>query len=656
MPVTFSAPVVRDLSTFKINANQPKAPGGIGGFLERNAGTIGSIALPAIADIATGGLALPADVALSAAGGAAGQAVSNIAQHKNVGSGVAGAAGSGAIGAIGGRVLSGAGSLLSKIVSKPIESGVAKAAEKKVLDQAIADEAPFKGIAKPIREKLNLQDTITHAKNLKLAPTPENFRLASGLATGAEGQGTIGLETALQGKKVNVGDYLGHVQQAINEEPVLQDATGTKLLRQVTNNKENNLFKGNGSLTQNADANDVMHSIRYHEGQAARYASSAAGTEGEAIGKVHQAAANYLKGALDSNPEINKAIEGYKFSPEDTAKFIEDVQKAGGSPELAQHIVDNINNAKGVADLRSFQAPFVRMGKIANEADKAAGGQLTKAVANGAGSPYRNMSTMYEAGAALHGNPVAAGMVVTKAAKNPAVVEKAGNLLSKLRTANNALPGKATVGQEAARIAGQVNAHRGEDQPASDTSSSSLTDAINSVQPTVTAPAGDTSSPFSGGNIQKAIAADIAMTGGKHLNELLSLYNAFGKSQDALTTNQKNEVTGAQKAQQALSDYAAQLDSVGGGQGPITGGINSTIIGQYTNPAAHALESQRTDVATSVASALTPTGRPTASVIKQIADSLPTIHDTQEVAKAKLVQLMQRIQNGEFSAEQPIGQ
>lgn len=632
---------------------QPQSSGGIGGFLARNAGTIGSIALPGIADILTGGLALPADVALSAIGGAGGQAISNAAQHKSLTNDLLGQALSGGAGAVGGRLIGNVGGLLGKAVTKPIDSGVAKAAQDKIAQQAIIDEAPFSSLSKTDRQANDLQGAISNAKSLKLAPTPENMRLASDFATGSNGQGTVALENALKGQKVNVGSYLSHVKDAISQEPVIQTPTGRKLLDSITNNKENNLFKGKGSLTQNAEANDVMKTIRYHEQQAARYANAAPGTEGDAIGKVHQSAANYLKGVMDKTPGVNQAVESYRFNPQDATAFTNDVQKAGGSQELAQHIMDNINNAKSVADLRSFQAPFVRMGKLANAADIAAGGQLTKAAAKGGGG-FGQLSTVYEGASALHGNPIAAGVLAAKAIKSPTVADKLSGALSKVRAVNNALPGKATLGKETARIAGQVMNHPQNNSATASAPTTSLTDALSSAQPSTQPTTAPDTSPFSAANIQQAIAADMAMTGGKNVSQLLALYNTFGKPQDTLTTNQKNEVVSQQKALESIQAYAQQLDAAGGAEGPLLGALNGSILGNYTNPAAKGIDAQRIDVASAIAGALNPRGTVSPVTARIIADALPSIHDTPDVARTKLSNLVAQIKSGAFSATTPV--
>jgi hypothetical protein len=396
----------------------------------------------------TGGLSLAALAALGAAGG---RVATNASTGQKLTKDVGTSAVQGATGEVGGQILGKGASFLSKAVTSPIDKAAGNLAEKKAAQATVAEQAPFVAVPKGVRETQNLNGAIDNAKNLGLAPTPQNFALAAQHATGAEGQGTVALQTALDGHKVDVGSYLSHVKDAINSQPLLGAAEakagpGADLLRSITNNKEGNLFDGKGSLTQQAAAPDVLKAIQYHEGQAARFGASAPGTPGEAIGQVHKAASDYLKGGLESHPGINKSISDYKFSPEDHAALSKDITAQGGTPQLADHIVQNINDAKNVGDLRSFQAPFVQMSKLAGAADKTAGGAIAKAPSEAGGNGFGGLSTTYEGASALHGNPVAAGILLKKAAGTEPFVEKATGALDKARSVNNALPGGVTAG------------------------------------------------------------------------------------------------------------------------------------------------------------------------------------------------------------------
>lgn len=190
---------------------------------------------------------------------------------------------------------------------------------------------------------------------------------------------------------------------------------------------------------------------------------------------------------------------------------------------------------------------------------------------------------------------------------------------------------------------------------------SNLTDAINqATQDQANAPdttTGTDSSPFSQANIESAIANDIATTGGKNISQLVSLYNTFGKpstAQDALTTNQKNEVVSQNRAIDSLKQYAANLQQSGGGEGPLKGALTASIIGKYTNPTAHAFSSQNIDTASTIAGALNPRGTVSPVTARMIAHSLPNIGDTPAVIQAKLSYVLGQIKSGAYSANTPV--
>lgn len=126
-------------------------------------------------------------------------------------------------------------------------------------------------------------------------------------------------------------------------------------------------------------------------------------------------------------------------------------------------------------------------------------------------------------------------------------------------------------------------------------------------------------------------------------------------SASSLTTNQKNEVVGQQKAIDALKTYTDRLTAAGGGSGPILGAVQGSVLGNYISPNARALDSQRIDIASAIAGSLNPRGTVSPVTARLIADALPSVRDTKDVAQAKINGLIQQIQSGAFSAATPVG-
>lgn len=480
-------------------------------------------------------------------------------------------------------------------------------------------------------------------------------------------------KTALSGPiKVNVGDYLNTAKEAINEEPLLgaadaKDGTGSKLLGSITKNKENNLFGGKGSLSQTADANKVLDSIQYHQGQAAKFAKAAPGTEGEAIGNVHKQAAKYLEDQLTKSAGADKAVAAHKLDPGDAADIAKNVTDKGGSPSLAQHIIQTINDSSSVKDLRSAQAPFVKASQLADKAaNYAKGSGFVKGLAQDASSKggsngFRDLSTAYEAGSLAHGNVFAGIPLAAKASRSEPLIKAANNLTNRpARALNNApssilskLTGKTvnapTTGQIVSKVGGQevgqaINNPPGQpvQQPAAtpyQIQAAQDTAAQQAAASGSSATNADANDPFSSDNIKQAILQDMQTNGGKNISSLVSLYNTFGKPEETQSTTEKNSVDNLNGALATLDTYSQQLDASGGGRGKVGGAVENLLgkFGQGGSTAAQvrAIESQKTDVATAIAKALT-NGKPASSQIKSWEDALPNVTDSSAVANQKL--------------------
>ena len=207
--------------------------GGLLGTLARWAPTIGSVALPAIADIATGGLAAPLDVALAAAGGAGGRMAENAASGQKVLSGNDITAGLEAgVGQGFGKVLNAglgaAGGALTKFGAKAAEQTETSAATQAALDEQsrIADEF---GAVKP--GAASVGDALTTARGLGLEnPTAQDLDSISKIYT----NGDI---------NTNGGGVLNTYKNQ-----VLQQAGGTVDLGDVVPNLKTTLTSGKNPL------------------------------------------------------------------------------------------------------------------------------------------------------------------------------------------------------------------------------------------------------------------------------------------------------------------------------------------------------------------------------------------------------------------------
>lgn len=452
--------------------------------------------------------------------------------------------------------------------------------------------------------------------------------------------------------------------------------------------------------TSKADPNAVLDAIQDLErNKIYNQPNTDLGSARASVAKVAKASLNK---ALTSKggAGADSAVAGYKLSLEDENGIRNAVTQQGGPPEMGDMIIKDINGANSVQGLRSAQEPAVQAGELSKAANRAAGGTLTKAppagektstanmlfrtqqlmhaaknpeeaiplIAGKAGNILENMAGKAAlargAGTASAVNPIAQG--AGEALDQGEVAQAGGsnntisNIFNKLSGVGSAIGNASGRGAVAAPAAQSVLANASASPGAASLANTSLASA---TLPALSA--GSTDLPSSGISqsqqpnqseyTQQDMLEDIERDPA-NMSSYESLFKMLNPNYD-LTTDQQNEVTGAQKAQTALSDYYNQLTAAGGGKGKIGGDIEN-IMGEFgitgTAQAARAISTQRTDVAASVAGALSPTGRPAASMTKQIADSLPTITDTKAVAEDKMQQLMQRIQDGEFSASQPL--
>lgn len=412
-------------------------------FFERMLPTAGGI---------IGGLAtLPLELApgigtalniASAGGGAAlGKTLENKLTGNDIGSGVGASALEGGIGQFGGGLL---GGLFKGVGGALAGSGEKLLANKAAQQTVLSDINPFAAVAKGN----DVEGAINTMRSLNMPTTPEGMRAAASLTTGGSGELSARLRQILGGNggepiKVDVGNYLNTVRGAINGEPLLGTAEaktgkGADLLASIARNKENNLFNGGGSLTQEANGNDVLDAIKYHEQQFQRYNKAVPGTEGESFAKVHQQAADYLKNQLGTNAKADAAVAAHTLGPDEAQQILDTVTKSGGSKELGDYLVNAINNAKSVSDLRSAQAPFVQADNLAKAAQQYAKGTgFVKGVQQAANPVSEGLSPGDVLGSvAGAGHPLAAGAALLgKAVKSgaaPSILENVGNTLTRM--------------------------------------------------------------------------------------------------------------------------------------------------------------------------------------------------------------------------------
>lgn len=151
--------------------------------------------------------------------------------------------------------------------------------------------------------------------------------------------------------------------------------------------------------------------------------------------------------------------------------------------------------------------------------------------------------------------------------------------------------------------------------------------------------------------INDAIRADLAQTGGKNVSNLLAYQKFYseniasnGGSTTKLTANQQTNHDNLQSALASLQAASENFDAAGGAKGPIQGELAKIpLFGQYINAKGSTYEKSKTDTALTLAKALTNSARAPQAVFDRVFESLPDISDRPEVIQTKLSYLYNQI-------------
>lgn len=438
-------------------------------------------------------------------------------------------------------------------------------------------------------------------------------------------------------KPVGTSEFLGHVQSIVDNHP-LTPAEEKTIMGKVTKIANKYDFHGSDKgigITSPANFNSAMKDI-FTLGYNANRDST--------VRKALVDLGNSMR------PQLADSLSSVALDAGTKGKILGGLKEAGvNNPQL----IKAVRGAQTAADLSSIESKFVTASNVAKDAAESSlrGGVLgqgTKPTATGLINQLggRAMEKTASKGGSLIENMIgkskpesasSISQIIGKSAKGSTKAQVAGRGLLAFSGAKQNQPTDQSQPQgdnsqvaDLLGLGGQIN-------PQDNSSSSS----------------GKTSSDLSGtqftaDNIQKAIMTDIASTGGKHINELTSLYNTFGspkaQSSSNLSTDEQKRVDNMRQASSTLQEYYNQLQSAGGGKGIAIGPAQSLLgkigLGGKQAEQARALDATKIDIATSLAQAMTGNSRPAQQQIDFWMHSVPNISDPQGVAKQKLQNIM----------------
>lgn len=459
----------------------------------------------------------------------------------------------------------------------------------------------------------------TFANNLGVK-NPKQYEALGVAITGPDGALNGLKNQAIQsGGHVDMAGIYDTIKSAVGAEPDLVGANATKAQGTLVKTVNNLLGKNVSGMAAPEDVFGVIKEL----------GTKAANTDNMALKNVYNAVGSELQDRLYNGAGANAAAKALVVGPEELDAIKGAVSNAGfkgnSANKITQYIADSVNNAQSIGDLRSAEAPAVKLSQLgsANRLGSVAtggvGGTVNKVVPN---SPFQILRPLKTAATASEG-VVGRGLV------------NAGGGLSTLGGLVSPDVGRAVV--EGGRLLGGSSPSVQAAQP---------TDTTTPVapQPPVDTGIGGTDV---NGLIQQALSNPDAKSQSSQLaliGQLLDIHSKLGAS-DKATTAQQTQQLNAQNAMSVLDNVEQQFSAAGGGKGAVAGRVAQLGTHFNINAGLTAYDKTLTDSATALAKAITGSARPAASVINQYKNSLPQASDSPEVATQKLANLRQTIQD-----------
>jgi hypothetical protein len=556
-PISQAQGVLSQLNSQPGGQPTPQGGGGILGDLKRLAPTIGAVGLPAIADLLTGGLAAPADIALAGIGGGLGQGVQNLGDNKgflsgnDITSGLESAAGQGA-GELVGKGLQVGGKFLTDQAGKAADAATA-AGKPTALDEATSIKNNYGGTRPGVQTANNMQDNLNLMQQWGLDHTdPNAMQHASngGLFindidnTALESGQPLSTPSLLSSSETNLnGNLRDAVTQASPEEQqALQDSgllTNTGTVPETITPMQANQY----AQQLNAQLRDVRATMDNAQANGRAQDYNAAKQQYSQLQSIYDNVQSKL-----SSPEIDQAIAARTISPEEKTLL-----ESTYGPGEASHIEAAVNGAQTHSDLVKAKLPFAQMNSISKQAlgdmqapatargvarvsqDVPAAPAQSKGILSMLPTKARGLEGMGALIEMAMGHPAtAAALTAANVLSSPTGMKVGGSVLSKL--GGSVVPGAAgaLVGSSPSTIAPVQGGSTIPDMNGN-LENSQLEAAINAALMTAQAQAAHPYMPGSGSvlpTLQALIGAGTAAQGAQAQSQnLANTFNAAGGAQ-----------------------------------------------------------------------------------------------------------------------------
>lgn len=369
--------------------------------------------------------------------------------------------------------------------------------------------------------------------------------------------------------------------------------------------------------------------------------------QNEQVGHAYLAAADEIKDSLERAVGNQDILTGLK-----TPALVKQLEAI--SPKLAQQFV----GAKSLADLRSIQAPFVRLNQMIGLTEDAAQSVVPQALSGtagrlGAGGIGAMAGGPVGAAAGFLAAPFVQGIeqatrapIATGAAR---LINRSGrsgtskSLLSRVNnTGTRALAGAGaadalTNKQPENDLLTQLSASGGVTGPQDlmgNSSQSPQTDQDWTPLLTGQSQSQEGSAEYYLAGAQRAAEAGDLDTA-KTLMGMASTVTDLTGASSKLSTTQQKGVLSMQNALAQVNQLEGLYGQAGGGQGRVGGAVSGLLGKVGANATAQAYRQKRAGAATLIARALGESGTMTDQDIKRAVDQIPDITDTPQEAEIK---------------------
>lgn len=634
-------PVPQEKKKGNFLTNHLDTAGGIGGGLAGAAA--GTAIMPGVGTI-IGGL-IGATI-----GGAGGKAGSEALQGEKLNAGEILKAG--AVNGAGELVGGGIGTVAAKVLPKLASKGAAPVADfltnktTKNITKKIAPNLPVSSL-KTGRDIGSLYEKSGLAANVGLYSNAAREKAAK-LVTGSNGVvNGIKQQVLAQSGHVPILDSLGDtVMKALNENGVAGMAEKKALRNAVRAQVEKAAGPGGAIGDMAVTADKAFKAQQALEGLSA----AARAANKPEIAKAYQAVAKSVGEQIDTHAGANAAVAGFKLSA-DQAKHIatlatKQLGKAKGN-RLAQYVIDGVNDAKSIPELRKIESNFIP-GAQAATARTAKGlqkgtGDVIETGTEALASPYGKFQLGKMIGQGVNSMTTP---VFGEAARVAGKVEPAIPKVLQ-RVAGQAGAGRVAAGPATAALAEP-------EMPAQDESEVQGPNGYGSQASSIFDDTSDSSterSPYGQENLMSDIQRDP-----KNASTYISLYKTLNtENSNKVSATQQKAITGAKNAKSTLGQIESSFSTAGGGRGKL-GGLFANIGGKLgLNSDVDTYNQTATSLAASLYKALGNTGTVTDKDQQFIASLIPKTTDSKITAESKVAQLESLLQQAEENITAPQG-